>query len=83
MMASRQNKKPDPSDLLTLGEVAAWARVNKDTLKGWCDRGWFPAPIKLPSRGLRWTRASVAKHFASLPRREPKPVKVEPQVVQG
>lgn len=47
-------------NVLTLEDVARMFRVKKQTVRRWTAAGVFPAPLRLPKRGvLRWNAADV------------------------
>ena len=51
----------DATDFLTPNDVCNLLEISRVTLDRWIERGWFPAPIRLPpaNRFLRWQRDVV------------------------
>ena len=52
--------------LLTLGEVIAVVSLSRSSIYRGMDAGWFPRPLKIGSRMVRWTVADIDAYLKRL-----------------
>lgn len=61
-------KTPPPDRLLRRSEVEERCRISRSTIYALMRKGQFPQPLRISSRGVRWSQKEVDKWIASRPR---------------
>jgi prophage regulatory protein len=57
------NAKTEPSDFMSITDVASRVGVSEKTITRWCRSGTFPEPVKMGPRLLRWHVSDVDEYL--------------------
>lgn len=60
---------PDPNELLTPSEVAAYLKVDPKTVTRWAQRGWLPDAVRTLGGHRRYRRGDVLAAIAAASQR--------------